>query len=147
MTILLPGLLLSTSCSVTRTRGFWEIPDSNLPQIAKVRLGGEWGYTVIYNPVICKQIGAACGFFRTHEYAHYWLDHPLAFSPTSYPASYEAEVDCWTARYGNPNEVFAAYQLFLEDGSNPNWSSYGDPNERAERIRTCAIQTGNWIES
>ncbi len=146
-TILLSGLLLSISCSVSGVRAFWEIPDPNLPYIAKVRVDPRWGYVVIYNPDICQQIGAACGFFRTHEFAHYWLKHPLPLSPASFPSSLEGEVDCWTAKYGKPNEIFAAYQLFLEDGSNPNWNTYGDPVQRAKRIRTCAIQAGNWIES
>jgi len=141
-TILFSGLLFSEITIAAAS--FWEIPDPHLPYIAMVRADPHWGSAVIYNPDICKEIGAACGFFREHASTHAHLNH-LLLPPEAYPASLEAQADCWAAKYGKPNEVHAAVQLLLEDGSNPNWNIHGDPAERAKRIRTCAIQAGNWI--
>ena len=41
-----------------------EIADPNLNDIAMVQPHPQYEAVIIYNPIICQQIGAACGFFR-----------------------------------------------------------------------------------
>ncbi|MFU1520392.1 hypothetical protein ACM25P_18185 [Vreelandella alkaliphila] len=41
-----------------------EISDPNLNEIAIVQPHPQYGAVIIYNPIICQQIGAACGFFE-----------------------------------------------------------------------------------
>lgn len=121
-----------------------EIANPNLPDIAMVQPHPQYGAVIFYNPIICQQIGQACGFFRTHEYGHVVFGHQF-LHPSAYPAVKEAQADCWAARNGNPYEVLAAYYLFLSGGSSPNYQVYGIPQQRAYRIKKCAIKAGNWI--
>jgi len=121
-----------------------EIPNPNLPDIAMVQPHPVYGAVIIYNPLACQQLGAACGFFRAHEYGHVMLRHQY-LHPSAYPAAREAQADCWAAQNGNRYEILAAFQLFFAGGSSPNWQVYGNPAQRAQRVRSCAIQGGNWI--
>ena len=52
-----------------------EIPNPQLNEIAIVQPHPQYGAVIIYNPIICQQIGPACGFFRTHEYGHVVHNH------------------------------------------------------------------------
>ncbi|WP_227551258.1 hypothetical protein [Kangiella sp. HZ709] len=121
-----------------------EVPDASLNDIAIVRAHPHHGAVIIYNPNVCRQIGLACGFFRAHEYAHIYLKH-IYRHPAHYPAAREASADCWAATHGRPNEILAAYNLFRAGGSSPNWRVYGDPQTRAYRVRSCAINANKWI--
>lgn len=62
-----------------------EIADPNLNDIAMVQPHPQYGAVIIYNPIICQKIGAACGFFRAHEYGHVALGHQF-MHPGAYPA-------------------------------------------------------------
>ena len=121
-----------------------EIADPNLNDIAMVRPHPQYGAVIIYNPNICQQIGAACGFFRAHEYGHVTLGHQF-MHPGAYPAQREAQADEWAAANGQPQEILAAYYLFLNGGSSPNWQVYGHPQQRAARLRQYAIKYGKWV--
>ncbi len=144
--ILFSGLLLCiSSCRANVTTPYWEIADPSLPDIAMIRMVRTGAAVVIYNPDTCQKIGAACGFFRTHAFAHDRLNHTILASPESYPLSMETQADCWAAKYGKPDEVYAAVQFFMENANNPNWKIHGDRVRRAENVRSCAIQVGNWI--
>ena len=121
-----------------------EIPDPNLNDIAIVRSDPQYGAVIIYNPNICQQIGAACGFFRAHEYGHIVLGHQF-LHPGAYPAQREAQADEWAAANGRPQEILAAYYLFSNGGSSTNWQVYGNPQQRAARLRQYAISYGTWI--
>ena len=121
-----------------------EIPDASLPDIAMVRPDPQYGAVIIYNPIACQQIGAACGFFRAHEYGHVVLGHQY-LHPSAYPAAREGDADCWAASNGIPQEIYAAYVLFMNGGSSSNWQVYGTPPQRAQHIRACAINAGRWI--
>jgi len=145
-TILFPSLLLSSLISENVNAAlYWGIPDTRLPYIAMVRRNPNETTIVIYNPDTCKEIGAACGFFIEHAGAHAHRNHVL-LPPDAYPAMLEAEADCWAAKNGRPNEVYAAVQLLLDHNLNPNLYITGDPVQRAEKIRACAEKSGNWIE-
>lgn len=121
-----------------------EIPNPALNDIAMVQPHPQYGAVIVYNPIICSQIGPACGFFRAHEYGHIVYSHQF-MHPGAYPAAREAQADCWAAANAPPNEVFAAVNLFWTGGSSQNWMVYGNPQQRAIRVRSCAIQAGNWI--
>ena len=147
MAILFPGVLLGKLISENVPAAqYWGITDTRLPYIAKIRENPNETTIVIYNPDTCKEIGAACGFFIEHAGAHAHLNHIL-LPPEAYPSTLEAEADCWAAKNGRPKEVYAAVQLFLDDNRNPNLNITGDPAQRAEKIRACAEETGNWIEN
>ncbi|MEW6460563.1 MAG: hypothetical protein AB1459_05495 [Pseudomonadota bacterium] len=103
-----------------------------------------YGAVIIYNPYFCQQIGAACGFFRAHEYGHVTLGHQF-MHPGAYPAQREAQADEWAAANAQPQEILAAYYLFLNGGSSQNWQVYGHPQQRAARLRGYAINYGRWI--
>ncbi len=144
--ILFPSLLLSGLISENvPAEQYWGIPDTRLPYIAMVRRNPNETTIVIYNPDTCKEIGAACGFFIEHAGAHAHRNHIL-LPPEAYPATLEAEADCWAAKNGKSKEVYAAVQLFLNENRNPNLNLTGDPAQRAENIRACAEKSGNWIE-
>jgi len=145
--ILFFGILLCISCSNTTVQPFWEIPDPSLPEIAMIRADPHWGTAVIFNPDTCTEIGEACGFFRTHAFAHGHLNHQLLAEPSAYPVSLETEADCWTAKYGKANETFAIVKLFLEEDVNTKWKIHGDQKQRAKTIKSCAIEAGRWIET
>ncbi len=125
----------------------WEIADPDLPYIAMVRDNGRatGRFAVIYNPDICEEIGDACYFFRKHEWAHGWLNHSPLLPPDKYPTSTEAVADCWAARNVDPSAVLAAYELFLDTDKIGKLKIYGDPVQRAQKVRACAIEAGNWI--
>lgn len=143
-TILCSVLLLCMSCTQEPIKPFWDIPDPSFPEIAMVRADPHWGAVVVYNPDLCSEIGDACGFLKLHAFAHNHLNHTLLASPQSYPASQEEQADCWAAQYGDPKDVYAAAQLFLNKNRNPDWKLYGDLEKRAETLRTCAMKKGNW---
>ena len=144
--ILFPSLLLSGLISENvPAQQYWGIPDTRLPYIAMVRENPNGTTIVIYNPDTCKEIGTACGFFIEHAGAHAHRNHML-LPPEAYPATLEAEADCWAAKNGKSKEVYAAVQLFLDENRNPNLNLTGDPAQRAENIRACAEKSCNWIE-
>jgi hypothetical protein len=143
--ILIFSLLLSSLLSENVLSAlYWGIPDTKLPYIAMIRAQAR-GAMVIYNPDTCEEISTACGFFIDHASAHAHLNH-LLLPPEAYPTMIEAQADCWVAKNGKPDEVYAAVQLLLDDNRNPNLYITGDPAKRAEEIRTCAEMAGNWIE-
>lgn len=121
-----------------------EIADPNLNDIAIVQPHPQYGAVIIYNPIICQQIGAACEFFRAHEYGHVALEHQF-MHPGAYPAQREAQADELAAMNAHPQEILAAYYLFLNGGSSPNYQVYGHPQQRAARLRQYAIKYGTWI--
>lgn len=121
-----------------------EIANPALNDIAMVQPHPQYGAVIVYNPIICRQIGPACGFFRAHEYGHVVNRHQFTH-PGAYPAAKEAQADCWAAANAPPHEVLAAVNLFWAGGSSQNWMVYGNPQQRAMRVRGCAIQSGNWI--
>ena len=124
------------------TRHFREIPDQNLNYISLYRAHADYGYSVVYNPDYCQQIGEACEFFLSHAYAHeVYYDTPLP--PNVYPKLLEDRADCWAARYVKPESVLAAYNV-LTNGSG-NVPITGDPTSRAENIKACAIKYSNWV--
>jgi len=145
-TILFFSLLLSSFLSeqVLATTLYWGIPDTKLPYIAMIRAQAR-GAMVIYNPDSCEEIGIACGFFIDHASAHAHLNHVL-LPPEAYSPISEAQADCWVAKNMNPDEIYAAVQLLLDENRNPNLNIIGDPALRAEKIRACAEVAGNWIE-
>ena len=143
--ILLFSLLLSSLLSENvLAELYWGIPDAKLPYIAMIRAQAR-GAMVIYNPDTCKEIDTACGFFIEHASAHAYLNH-LLLLPDAYTAISEAQADCWAAKNGKPREVYTAVQLLLDDNRNLNLNITGDPTLRAEKIRACAEQAGNWVE-
>jgi hypothetical protein len=143
-TILFLSILLSSLLCENVLALYWEISDTSLPYIARVRADPNWGAAVLYNPDTCREIDAACGFFKEHAYAHAHLNHIL-LPPEAYSPILEAQADCWVAKNGKPREVYTAVQLLLDDNRNRNLNITGDPAKRAEEIRTCAEMAGNWI--
>jgi hypothetical protein len=142
--ILFSLISLCTACNYTPITPSVEIPDPSLPEIAIMRADPHWGAAVIYNPITCKEIGEACGFFRLHAFAHNHLNHILLAEPDDYPASLEKEADCWTAKYGKASEVQAMVKLLSDKNRNPSWKIHGNLKHRAENIKTCAIEAGKW---
>ncbi len=136
------GLLLLLLTAGIQARQFWEIRDSGLPYIAKIRADRVASAVVIYNPVICGEIGDACGFFREHAHAHDILNHPL-YDPEDYTPTQEDKADCYAARTSRPDEVIAAVKL-MESEAASNYPITGDPKRRASLIRECAKKAGNW---
>lgn len=137
ITGLLSGILI---IPVTKADGSlfpWEIRDPALPYIAKVRADPQWGSAVIYNPDLCDQIGDACAFFRTHAYAHAFLND-LLLPPEKYAASLERKADCWAAKNIKEHEVVAVIQLFRDSEKTGQLPITGDPVERARIVRECA---------
>lgn len=120
-----------------------EIATPDLPYIAKIRADRANSTVVVYNSEICRKIGDACGFFRTQAFAHEQLNHqPLA--PDYYPDSMVHAADCWAARMGDRHEVAAAVQLLSDEERYRGLPITGDPGTRAERIKACAMEAGNW---
>jgi len=143
--ILIFSLLLSSLLSENVFSAlYWGIPDTKLPYIAMIRAQAR-GAMVIYNPDSCEEIGIACGFFIDHASAHAHLNHRL-LTPEAYTTISEDQADCWVAKNMNPKEIYAAVQLLLDENRNPNINIIGDPVQRAEKIRACAEQAGNWVE-
>ncbi|WP_223827921.1 hypothetical protein [Vreelandella titanicae] len=121
-----------------------EIADPNLNDIAMVQPHPQYEAVIIYNPIICQQIGAACGFFRAHEHGHITLGHQF-MHPGAYPAQREAQADEWAAANAHPHEILAAYNLFKNGWSSIKWWIYGHPVHRAARLRQYAINYGRWV--
>jgi len=122
-----------------------EIPDPTFNDIAAVFPDARTptGAVIIYNPNICNQIGAACGFFRVHEHCHVSLGHQF-LGPRIHPVARERDADrCAAANAGSAN-VVAAYLLFRAGGSSSNWHTYGTPLQRARRLCLFAKQANNW---
>lgn len=141
------GLLVTLSaCTTNYTTPYKELSDPNHEEIASVRHLPWNSYTVVYNSISCDLIGDACAFFRGHAYAHYVLNHAL-LPPKFYPASSENQADCYVAKYGKPNEIKAAVDLFLNENRDPSLKIHGDPLVRAQNIMDCAKQAGNWSDS
>lgn len=143
--VLFSCLILSSLLSGNAFALYWEISDLALPYIARVRADPNWGAAVIYNPKTCKEIGAACGFFKKHAYAHAMRNH-LLLPPESYPPAKEDEADCWAAKYSEPSEVRAAVALFLDEKRDPGLKITGNAAMRAEKVRACAEKADNWDE-
>lgn len=120
-----------------------QIADPKLTDIAMVKADPDHGAVIIYNPFICQHIGIACHFFITHEYGHIEFSHQTMEG--NYPPDRELQADCWAAANANPYATFAAYQLFMSGRSSLNWEAYGSPADRAEHVRECAIEAGNWV--
>lgn len=141
--LMIAALPLLASCAPAH-KSFREVPDPSLRDIAVIRqLRGE-NSVVIYNPVACREIGVACGFFRSQAFAHRRLNHLILDIPSAYPPTQRAQADCWAARYGDAREVAAAVR-FLEAGDEAKkWRVPGDLAERARNIRECAAEAGNW---
>lgn len=124
------------------TRHIWEIPDRNLNYISLYRAHPEFGTSVVYNPEHCEKIGKACEFFLSQTYAHnVYYDTPLP--PNVYPKMLEDRADCWAARYVKPESVLAAYHLLTQGSGDVPIT--GDPVDRAENIKNCAIKYNNWL--
>jgi len=122
-----------------------EIATPDLPYIAKIRTDRAEASFVAYHSEICARIGAACGFFRSHAFAHRQLNHPI-LSPEQYPQSMERDADCWAARMAPAGEVAAAVRLLEDAEARQGLPITGDPDARAGHIRGCAVQAGNWPE-
>lgn len=138
------GMILTASaCTTNYVKPILEMADPNHDEIASIRKHPRENYLVIYNPDTCKAIGEACGFFRSHAYAHYRLNHTL-LRPKYYPELSENQADCYVAKYATPNEIQAAVKLLMDEDRDPNLKIHGDPLKRAENIRNCAKEAGNW---
>ncbi len=137
---LLVALLLPVTACTTNSKSYREITDPNLRYIAVIKEMRTGYAMVIYNPVTCREIGPACGFFRSHAYAHQRLNHTLIDVPSAYPPLFERQADCWAAKYASDEEVQAALVFF---GNQENLRKYrvpGDAEDRAATIRECARQ-------
>lgn len=141
----IPGLaaIMLAGCTPMTTH-YREIPTPDLPYIAMIRLSRAESTEVVYNSEICREIGEACGFFRSQAYAHLMLNHRPYLPPDNYPPSYERDADCWAARNADREVVAAAVQLLSDSERVKNLPIIGDPAERARNIRECAIAAGNW---
>lgn len=139
-------LLLQTGCAQmsTMTKHYREIGTPDLNYIARIRTNRANSSEVVYNTRICNEIGKACGFFRSQAYAHVPLSHMPFLAPDQYAPSLEREADCWAARYAPREEVVAAVELLNDQQRAQGLPITGNPAERAERIRNCARQAGNW---
>lgn len=122
-----------------------EIPNPQFGDIAAVfaNSNSPTGAIIVYNPIICQQIGQACAFFRVHEHGH--VAHGDQFQPGIHPMVREREADRFAASYAAPNAIFSAWQLFMNGGSSSNWHTYGSPYQRARRLCLFSQQAGNWI--
>lgn len=142
ISIAISTVLLVGGCT-TMTKHYNEIGDPNLPFIAKIRADRGGSSVVVYNSRICQEIGEACGFFRSHAYAHLALNHQPFLPPDHYPTAIEDEADCWAAGHAAPVEVSAAIELLRNDEAIQDLPVTGNPGNRADRIEQCARQAGN----
>ena len=139
-------LFISLTVNATAQTATPEIPDQKFGDIAAVfpHAGSPTGAVIVYNPIICQQIGAAaCDFFRVHEHGHVYLRHQ--FQPFVHPTERERDADRFAAANAYPQAVLAAWYLFRSGGSSSNWHTYGTPFQRAHRLCVFAKQAGNWI--
>lgn len=122
-----------------------EIPNPQFGDIAAVFSNPQspTGAVIVYNPIICSQIGLACAFFQVHEHCHVGLGHQ--FQPGIHPTFRERDADQCAASRANPQAVLVAWQLFMNGGSSSDWHTYGTPSQRARRLCLFAQQAGNWI--
>lgn len=110
-----------------------EIADPNFPDIAGVRRNSNGEPFIIYNPILCSNMGPQlCGFYRVHEYCHISLGHGLL---EKWPQQMEAEADCCAALQSSAGEVIAAYNWFMAGGGST--PQHGSGFERAQRLATC----------
>src|SRR3989304_5871489 len=112
--ILLTALLSTVFFTgVANAQAFWEIPDPYFKYIAMVRAHPQWEYAVIYNPVMCEQIGDACAFFRAHEYSH-GFRHDIFLRPDEYPQPLAVRADAaW--KKDSPLHLGDAFIYLLSD--------------------------------
>ena len=111
-----------------------EIPNTNLGDIAMVTLDNFGNPVIIYNPIICQQIGPyLCEFYKAHEYGHVNLGHAYT---GQHPAVREAEADCWAAQNAPIPAVQAAIQWF-SSGGGTSWH-HGTGLQRAQRVIQCS---------
>lgn len=103
--------------------GVQEIPNPNLGDIAMVTVD-NWGNAVIvYNPVLCQQMGSLlCEFYRWHEYGHIMMGHTII---PKWPQVKELEADCWAARNAPHPVLQAAYQWFIMGGGSTPIHGFG----------------------
>lgn len=120
-----------------------EIPEPSIQDIAITTiLNGE--VVILYNPNYCQQMGLlVCNFFRSHEYGHVNLGHPLL---GTYPQQAEFEADCWAAQNAPLDQVLSAYQYFMNEGFMGDWS-HGTGFQRAQRIAVCAQTRSGWLSN
>jgi len=110
-----------------------EIANPQLNDIAMVTVLPNGQPAIVYNPIICQQIGAAlCGFYRAHEYCHISLGHTVR---QIWPQQRELEADCCAARNASQVEATAAYQWFMSGGGSSPVHGFGQ--QRAARILAC----------
>ncbi len=121
-----------------------EIPNPNFGDIAAVFADNRspTGAVIVYNPVICQRIGAACIFFKYHEHGHIALGHHVNSFVT--PMIRERDADNYAAQNAPPETIVVAWNLFNNGGSSSNWHTYGSPRDRAKRLCLFAKQAGNW---
>lgn len=133
MTRTLIALLLGLSVSLPSTAQVPEIANPQLPDIAMVTVLPNGQPAVIYNPILCQQLGPAlCGFYRAHEYCHISLGHTIR---QMWPQERELEADCCAARTASQAEAIAAYQWFSAGGGTTPIHGFGQ--QRAARILAC----------
>lgn len=135
-----------TACKTNYIHPIRVLKDPNHTEIASIRTHFHESYVVIYNPDTCKQIGDACSFFISHAYAHHRLDHSL-LRPKYYPTLSENQADCYVAKYADLEVLQAVIELLEDENRSPNLKIHGNALKRAENIRNCAINAGNWIKS
>jgi hypothetical protein len=125
-------LIVLSVCSAANAQ-VPEIPNPNLPDIARV-VPTPAGPVIEYNPIYCQQLGPlVCAFYRAHEYGHVNLGH--GYRP-AWPQQMEAEADCWAARNSPREVVMAAHDFFMRGGGST--PVHGSGPMRASRLRQCA---------
>ena len=122
------------------------LADPNQSDITSIIRDAYEAYIVVYNPNHCDQIGDACDFFLAHAYAHYILNHPY-LKPKYYETLTENQADCHAAKHSDPHVIQAAVKFLEDENRDPNIIIRGDALKRAENIRNCAIEAGNWTKS
>lgn len=123
------GVCVALQCSAQVI----EIANPQLPDIAMVTVLPNGQPAIIYNPILCQQMGPElCGFYRTHEYCHIHLGHTVR---QIWPQQRELEADCCAARNASDAEVSAAYQWFSSGGGTTPIHGFGQ--QRAARIIAC----------
>ena len=132
-------VFISFATTVFGTQGYAqvpEIPNPNLGDIAMVTNDYAGRPIIIFNPIICQQVGSyLCEFYKAHEYGHVNLGH-TTFN-RKFPQAAEAEADCWAAQRAPLFAVQAAIQWFSSGGG----ASYhhGTGSQRAQRVIACAL--------
>ena len=136
-------LLSISGCNSTLTRHHFEIADTNLKTISQYRADRDWVSAVLYNPMVCEDMGDACIFFLTQAHAHF-MNNDVPLPPQQYAKFHEDRADCWAARYAEPEVVRAAVD-WLRAGDFPEGIFIsGEPMSRANNIQQCAEKFANW---